>query len=335
MVITDPRQNDNPIVFVNEAFQKLTGYGREEIIGRNCRFLQGPETDRESVRKVREAIDRGDSVTVDLLNYRKDGSTFWNALFLSPVRDRDGSIRYFFASQLDVSDRIEAQTRIVEQKALVEREVERRTRDLEAALEAKTLLLHEVDHRVKNNLMMIGSLVRLQMRTIDDAAVNSKLGAMLERIDALAAVHRRLYQSDDISRFDIGDFVETMVAEIVGASGREDITFRTKIAPVLVPAEMASPLGLIVNEVVTNAIKHGFAGDRPGVLDVSVVRDGATAELSVGDDGVGLSREAKPDGLGRTLIARLSKQVGATVAWHDTAPGTRVTLSFPVAEQSP
>ena len=149
MVITDPALDDNPIVFCNVAFQELTGYTRDEIIGRNCRFLQGPETDRAAVIRVREAIATGHDIDVDLLNYRKDGTTLWNALYMSPVRDNNGAIRFFFASQLDVSDRIEAQNIIHDQKLLVEREVERRTADLRAAFEAKTLLLHEVDHGVK------------------------------------------------------------------------------------------------------------------------------------------------------------------------------------------
>jgi PAS domain S-box-containing protein len=90
MVITDPSQPDNPIVFANEAFQHLTGYSRKEIVGLNCRFLQGPETDPLEVDRVREAIKSGTPVAVDLLNYRKDGTTFWNALYLSPGSERSG-----------------------------------------------------------------------------------------------------------------------------------------------------------------------------------------------------------------------------------------------------
>ncbi len=76
MVITDPNQPDNPIVFANEAFQRQTGYSREDIIGRNCRFLQGPETDRVTIDRLRAAIAGGEPITVDLLNYRADGTTF-------------------------------------------------------------------------------------------------------------------------------------------------------------------------------------------------------------------------------------------------------------------
>ena len=84
MVITNPRLADNPIVFVNKAFQDLTGYERDEIVGQNCRFLQGPKSDKAAVAKIREAIEAGEDIHIDLLNCRKDGSTFWNALFIKP-----------------------------------------------------------------------------------------------------------------------------------------------------------------------------------------------------------------------------------------------------------
>ncbi|MEL6062011.1 MULTISPECIES: PAS domain-containing protein [unclassified Methylobacterium] len=104
MIITDPSQYDNPIVFVNDAFLKLTGYTRLEVTGRNCRFLQGPGTDPAAIDRLRAAIRQEKDIRVDLLNYRKDGSTFHNALFVGPVRDAEGKVVYFFASQLDVSE---------------------------------------------------------------------------------------------------------------------------------------------------------------------------------------------------------------------------------------
>ncbi|HEX8384476.1 MAG TPA: histidine kinase famiy protein [Sphingomonas sp.] len=109
MVVCDPHQPDCPIIFCNEAFTFMTGYADREIVGRNCRFLQGPETDMGSVAQVRAAIERQEEVAVELLNYRKNGSTFWNALFVSPVYGVDGKLLYFFASQLDISRRREAE----------------------------------------------------------------------------------------------------------------------------------------------------------------------------------------------------------------------------------
>ena len=103
MVISNPRLPDNPIVFVNDAFCRLCGYPREEIVGRNCRFLQGAETDPDTVRLLRTAVESVQAVKIDILNYRKTGETFWNRLLMAPVRDAEGDLAYFFASQVDVT----------------------------------------------------------------------------------------------------------------------------------------------------------------------------------------------------------------------------------------
>lgn len=328
MVVTDPAQDDNPIVFCNEAFQELSGYSRSEIIGRNCRFLQGPDTDQAAIATVRSAIKAGHNIDIDLLNYRKDGSTFWNALYLSPVRDDDGIVRFFFASQLDVTDRVEAQATIDQQKKLVEQEVERRTADLRAALEAKTILLHEVDHRVKNNLTMIGSLLRLQVRAIDDPQTAAKLDSMLERVDALAVVHRQLYQSSDLATFDIGSFAENLTRDVVGSSGRTDIVVNMETQPLFVDAAHASALGLIVNEILFNAIKHAFADGRPGTLGVVVKSDDERGMIRICDDGPGLPSTKRSKSIGMALITRLARQAGAEATWSDNNPGACVTITF-------
>ena len=104
MVVTDPRLPDNPIVLANRSFLALTGYEFDEVLGRNCRFLQGPDTDAAAVALVRAAVAERRDVKVQLLNYRKDGAKFWNELYLSPVFDEDGELVNFFASQVDVTD---------------------------------------------------------------------------------------------------------------------------------------------------------------------------------------------------------------------------------------
>nr|AML78583.1 putative LOV domain-containing protein [Passiflora caerulea] len=106
-VITDPRLPDNPIIFASDSFLELTEYSREEILGRNCRFLQGPETDPATVRKIREAIDNQTEVTVQLINYTKSGKKFWNLFHLQPMRDQKGEVQYFIGVQLDGSEHVE------------------------------------------------------------------------------------------------------------------------------------------------------------------------------------------------------------------------------------
>jgi PAS domain S-box-containing protein len=109
IVITDPRQPDNPIVYVNPGFTRLTGYPREEALGRNCRFLQGPDTDPAGVAEVRDALREEREVRVILQNYRRDGSAFWNYLSVSPVRDDAGQLTHFVGVQVDVTEQIHRQ----------------------------------------------------------------------------------------------------------------------------------------------------------------------------------------------------------------------------------
>ncbi len=114
MIVTDPHLPDNPIVFANEAFCELSGYGPGELVGRNCRFMQGAGTDPATLAALREAIAARRDVAVEMLNYRKDGSSFWNALYVSPVFDGNGQILYFFGSQIDVSARRAAENAVRE-----------------------------------------------------------------------------------------------------------------------------------------------------------------------------------------------------------------------------
>lgn len=106
-VITDPRLPDNPIIFASDSFLELTEYTREEILGRNCRFLQGPETDQATVSKIRDAIREQRDITVQLINYTKSGKKFWNLFHLQPMRDQKGELQYFIGVQLDGSDHVE------------------------------------------------------------------------------------------------------------------------------------------------------------------------------------------------------------------------------------
>jgi len=130
IIITDNRLNDNPIIYCNKAFEQLSGYQRAEVIGRNCRFLQGKERDQEARQAIREAVLEGKSVTVELRNYRKDGTLFWNELYISPINGEDGKVTHFIGVQNDVTRRKNAEENLVFERRQVERKVEERTLEL-------------------------------------------------------------------------------------------------------------------------------------------------------------------------------------------------------------
>ncbi len=120
MVISDPTLADNPIIYVNAAFERLTGYDRNEVIGRNCRFLQGPLTASADVTGIRDAVAKPERIELDLLNHRKDGTPFWNRLLVAPVFDREHRLRYFIASQHDVSLERETLVALAAEQRLLE-----------------------------------------------------------------------------------------------------------------------------------------------------------------------------------------------------------------------
>lgn len=312
MIVTDPSQADNPIIFCNEAFRKLTGYSDEEIIGRNCRFLQGPETDRETVAKIRDSIAAGRDVAVDILNYRKDGSTFWNAVFISPVRDEADKIIYFFASQLDFTTVKSREADLAAARHQAEAEVAKHTANLRAALDARTLLVHEVDHRVKNNLLTMASIVKMQARITKDDRQRNTLMSVLNRIEALSTVQRKLFTLDDVSKFDMSEFTRELVTDLVDATGRKDIRLSLDLSPLLVPAVKATPLSLIVNELVGDAVRRGLS-DGGGDIHVVVRRLNGHFLIRVEDTSEPVEPDSESAQLGKMLLEASALQLGAEI----------------------
>ncbi len=331
MLITDPRQDDNPIVFVNDAFTTLTGYASSEVIGRNCRFLQGPDTDRGTVAEIRDTLAAGESVETEILNYRKDGTRFWNALVISPVRNEAQELLYYFASQFDISEKKQAEQELSRAKFLLEEQVSRRTRDLQAALDQKTALLHEVDHRVKNNLQVIASLVLLKARRLEDEQAQRVLHNLAERINALSTVHRLMYSVGDVSRFDLAEFLSDLTTDLITVLPPDQVKLELSVEPVAVSAAKAAPLALLINEVVSNACKHAYPDHRRGRLLIAVTKQDGQLSILIEDDGVGLTGSAPSEqGFGRTLIDMLVRQLKARIEWSDARPGTRAVITMPL-----
>lgn len=109
ITISDPDQPDNPLIYLNDAFEELTGYRKDETVGRNCRFLQGEASDEAAIREMRESIDAAEPVSVELVNYRRDGESFWNRVDIAPIRDDDGEVTNYVGFQTDVTARKEAE----------------------------------------------------------------------------------------------------------------------------------------------------------------------------------------------------------------------------------
>ncbi len=332
MLITDPRQADNPIIFCNQAFMTLTGYSADELIGRNCRLLQGPDTDPAAVNRLRDAVAAAEDVALDILNYRKDGTPFWNALFVSPVRNADGDVIYFFASQLDFTTIKSKELELAEARNSAEEEVARRTHDLSEALKAKTILVHEVDHRVKNNLLTIASIVKLQARMSDNDVVKRTLFSVLNRVEALSTVQRKLFTSSDLGRFDVSDFAKDLIEDLVGAIKRDDIRVSTDLSPVLVPAVKASPLALIINELVLDAARRGLS-DGGGEIHLQVKRTNGHFIIRVTDTTTPVDVNPDDEAFGKLMLDTCARQLGAEIRREVNGHRTDVLVTMLVEEK--
>ncbi len=331
MIITDPKTDDNGIIYANNAFLSLTGYDLADIVGKNCRFLQGPKTDPDSIIKIHEAIKSGSDISIDILNYRKDGTEFWNSLYISPVNDENGVAQYFFASQLDVSERKKHEFDAININQRLEDLVKERTKELQDALETTKMLVHEVDHRVKNNLQMISAMIMLQSMSINDEKIKQTLYNMLERVDAMGLVHKRLYRSDAVDEFDISEFTREIADNLVAATGRKDIGLVFEATPITIHADAAASVALVINEAITNALKHAFPIGKPGDLHVCVKPWDGGCEISISDNGPGMPpNAAEKNSFGKTLIETLIKQLKATIEWLPGSPGTRVRILLPL-----
>lgn len=335
MVVTDPRLPDNPIVWVNGAFLTLTGYTRDEIYGRNPRLLQGPLSDPGTLSRMREAIATRQPIECELCNYRKDGTPFWNGMTISPVRDDAGRLIYFYSAQADMTDKQRLETALKRSNDELERQVSERTAALSATLEQKTALLHEVDHRVKNNLQVIFSLMLLKARRTPEGEARDALQGMAERIGALSSAHRMLYSAGDVSRFDLQEFTTDFLTDLTSGLD-ERMRVESAIDSMAVSAAMAAPLALVMHELSTNALRHAFPGGRSGKVCIEARRHDDEMRLVIADDGIGIAAgEPNPAGFGRMLVEMAVRQLQGSVRYLDTHPGTRVEITLPLSRPEP
>ena len=252
IAISDAHEPDQPLVYVNQAFERLTGYSREESVGRNCRFLQGPDTDPAIVQRIREGLERREVFVVELKNYRKDGSEFWNTLHVGPIVDANGEITHFYGSQWDVTSLVEARER----------------RDLDARI------AQELRHRTGNLFAVITSILHLSARGaqgVDD---------LVERVDgrvrALATAHQLSIASEGKGDSDLHELVGAVLRPY---RAREGARIELGGPSVVLPVDALTPLGITLHELATNALKYGALGDPEGAVRVAWEKHGGRLQL--------------------------------------------------------
>jgi PAS domain S-box-containing protein len=212
---------------------------------------------------------------------------------------------------------------------------------LKAALAEKEVLLQEVHHRVKNNLQVVSSLLQLQRRQLQDPAVQAVFSETEQRVRAMALVHQRLYQQSTLSALNFADYLRTLANQLVRSFGAEHrVQVALELQPVQLPVNAAVPLGLIVTELITNALKYAWGASSEGVLRIRLCASHETGTppglvLEVHDNGAGLPPDMDPahaKGLGMRLVTLLSRQLDATVDLLE-GPGTGWRVLVPLETQ--
>jgi len=307
ITITDPDLPDNPMVYVNDRFVEMTGYDRDDAVGVNCRFLQGEDTDEEPVSRLREAIDAREPESVELLNYRKDGTPFWNRVSIAPIRDGDGSVSEWVGFQEDI-------TAFKEREAALERQNER--------LDAFAGI---VSHDLRSPLNVAQGRVELARELADDPECLDAAVDALDRIESIVDHTLTLAREGET----VGDPEPVSVAEVAADSWE---TVDTASASLSIEADgviLADPdrLRNLFENLVRNSVEHGGEDVRIRVGDLpngfSVEDDGPGIPDTVRDDlfEPGESGVAGNTGFGLAIVQEIATAHGWTVEAVDAADG--------------
>lgn len=232
----------------------------------------------------------------------------------------------------ELSDDQRQALRTLASQVMAQMELRKSLRQKTRLLAQQKLLLVEVNHRTKNSLQLIVSLIQLQLRQVTDEAAREALHNTSRRILSIAAVHEKLYQSDQFEAVDCAAYL-TEVMEGIKATSAEHFTFVLKLSPVLLPLDTAVPLALIVNELATNSLKYAYPGQAAGAIEVALEVHGETVVLTVADAGLGLPHgfeQRKQRSLGMRIISSLARQIGATVAFANLRPGAECRVTFAI-----
>ncbi|MEM8827627.1 MAG: sensor histidine kinase, partial [Pseudomonadota bacterium] len=192
----------------------------------------------------------------------------------------------------------------------------------------------EVDHRVKNNLAMVSSLIRMQLRTVRGSEGRAGLDSLANRVLSLAAVHERLHRAESQDRFDVAEFVRSLGHNLLSGLGVKGVDLKIETEPAYIAPSAASSLGIILNELITNSLKHAFP-QGTGTLELIVKATDDEVSVAVVDDGIGIDTNLpRSASLGSRLIETLSRQVGATTLRDPVEKGTRFVVTLPAFSET-
>ena len=328
---------EGEIEYVNPYFTWLTGYTLEEAMGKNPSILQSGQTSKKVYEEMWQTIHGGEVWLGEFLNMKKNGELYWESASIGPIFDSAGNITHFIAIKQDITEK------------------KKQDKALKDSLVEKEIMLKEIHHRVKNNLQVISSLLNMQVEQYTNPEALEAIYSSRNRVKAMALVHENLYRSSSIGKTSMREYVMMLAKNIYSAYGVsfERVKFNCSTGGVEFGLDTIIPLGLIMNEAISNSLKHGFPGESGGEINLSIaclncrqdMTDGAKStlpeyqeyRLRVSDTGVGLPENFDPDktnSLGMTLITSLAAQLDGEITITNKV-GTEIQLTFREAKYKP
>jgi PAS domain S-box-containing protein len=251
----------------------LTGYCKEEVIGKRPSVLHSGETPAEVYKDMWTTILTGKVWEGEFRNRRKSGELYWERIKITPVVDENDSITNFIAIKDDITK--EKHTNEKLEKSLLEKEI----------------MLKEIHHRVKNNLQIVISLLNLQSTSVNDLKLKSQLTISQNRVRSMALIHQLLYRSNDLSSIDMEEYLLSLSGQLLASYSEVKDLIKIKVIAkdIWFSIETAVPFGLLINEMLSNSLKHGFPDGRTGKIEITLIqKDIGLFELNYYDDGIGI-----------------------------------------------
>jgi len=303
---------------INEEFTRLFGYDIKEIKGKRLDDVIVPKDLHEEGLTITKGTAIGKSVILESVRQRKGGKRIHVSILGAPIII-DGKVEAIYGIYRDITRRKQAEEKIKD------------------SLKEKEMMLYEIHHRVKNNMQIILSLLRLQSQQVEDAQMREMFQESQNRIRSMALIHEKLYQSGDLSRVDIAGYVKKLGTHLVSVYSTEGAAIRLNvdIRDVYLDINRAIPLGLIVNELVTNAMKHGFKRKKSGEVSVRMKEERAGKkskfELAVSDTGEGVPEGfdfKQTESFGMQLVTDLVTQLEGNIEFNRKDQGTEFVIKF-------
>ncbi|MFI5320708.1 MAG: PAS domain S-box protein [Myxococcota bacterium] len=358
VVITDARKPNHPIVSVNAAFERITGYAAAEVLGKNCRFLNEAARGQAGLERLRRAIQAGEACTVMLRNFRRDGTGFWNNVSVAPVHDADGRLTHFVGAMVDATEQVQL---VAEREALLQVANEGR-RTAESATEAKDRFLSVISHELRSPMNAVVSWASLLREEADP----TKQALGLDAIEAAVSAQTRLVDDlldtsrirsgglgIDFAEIDLAGAVQTAVSRHLQTAHEKRIALRLQLPSTVATCYAdGQRVEQIFDNLLDNALKFTPSG---GSIQVELVAGAGSWEIAVRDTGRGLAESAREHvfeefwqadvrggrglGLGLAIVKHLVERQGGAISVESAGPGLgatfRVTLPMVRAAEIP